>query len=99
MGLDELLKVMDSLREKCPWDKKQTRDSLKPFLVEECYESMEAIIEGISRKMVRRHPHVFGSAEYKTAEEVKSHWEEHKKAEGKHKESVLEGVPKSMPSL
>ncbi|MDP2168233.1 MAG: nucleoside triphosphate pyrophosphohydrolase [Thermodesulfovibrionales bacterium] len=136
MELEELLRIMDSLRERCPWDAKQTRESLKPFLLEECYEVIEAIDEGepekikeelgdllfqivfhcriarergefempdviekISSKMIARHPHVFGEAEYRSEEEFRAHWEEQKKAEGKQRESILEGVPKTLPSL
>lgn len=137
MSLEPLIEIMQSLRQGCPWDKKQTRQSLKPFLLEEAYEVIEAIdteeperikeelgdllfqiifhcqiakekgefdiqdvIKGISDKMVKRHPHVFGGErEYKTAEEVISHWEEQKKTEGKLRESILEGVPEALPSL
>lgn len=138
MDFDGLLKIMKALRSEkgCPWDKEQTRESLKPFLVEEAYEVIEAIDEGdpekikeelgdllyqivfhcqiakergefdmsdvikkIGDKMIVRHPHVFGAAEYKTPEEVLVHWEEQKKKEGKLRESILEGVPKTLPSL
>jgi len=133
-----LVNIMEMLRgEKgCPWDKEQTRKSLKPYIVEEAYELIEAIegddpekikeelgdllfqivfqcqiakerdefavsdvIEKISKKMIARHPHVFGKAAYKTTDEVIIHWEEQKKLEGKLRESILEGVPESMPSL
>lgn len=129
---------MEALRSEkgCPWDKEQTRESLKPFIVEESYELIEAIEEGdpdkikeelgdllfqivfqcqiakeknefkisdviekIGKKMIARHPHVFGKADYKTKDEVLAHWEEQKKLEGKLRESILEGVPKTMPSL
>ena len=120
----------------CPWDREQTRESLKPFIVEEAYEVLEAIdernpeavkeelgdllfqivfqcriaqekgefgmsdvIEKISRKMIARHPHVFGDADYKTSAEVLVHWEAQKKLEGKQRESLLEGVPRTLPSL
>ena len=120
----------------CPWDKEQTRESLKPFLVEETYEVMEAVDEGdpekikeelgdllfqiifhcqiakengefnindviktISDKMIKRHPHVFGKEKFETAEDVIKQWEERKKEEGKFKESILEGIPKGLPSL
>lgn len=138
MDFQELLKIMEALRseEGCPWDKEQTRESLKPFIVEEAYELIEAIdesdpekikeelgdllfqivfqcqiakennefkvsdvIEKISKKMIARHPHVFGKADYKTADEVLLHWEEQKKLEGKMRESILEGIPKTLPSL
>jgi tetrapyrrole methylase family protein/MazG family protein len=138
MDIQELLTIMDKLRgEKgCPWDKEQTRASLKPYLIEEAYELYEAIeendpekikeelgdllfqivfqcriakekaefelsdvIEAIGRKMVARHPHVFGDTECRTPEEVIQQWEVLKKREGKMRESILEGVPTAMPSL
>lgn len=40
---EELLKIMEELREKCPWDREQTHESLKRYLVEEAYELLEAI--------------------------------------------------------
>ena len=120
----------------CPWDKEQTRDSLKPFLVEEAYEVLEAldednpenlkeelgdllfqiifhsqiakergeftmddVIKKISEKMISRHPHVFGSERFETSQEVLKQWDERKKEEGKLRESLLEGVPKELPSL
>ncbi len=134
----KLVEIMAALRgEKgCPWDKEQTRESLKPFLVEETYEALEAIDEGdpekikeelgdllfqiifhcqlakernefdihdvvgkISEKMLGRHPHVFGDARYETSEEVLKQWEERKKEEGKSRESILEGIPRELPSL
>jgi tetrapyrrole methylase family protein/MazG family protein len=133
---DELVAIMTRLRGKCPWDKKQTHDSLKPYLIEEAYELLEAIeaaddeamreelgdlllqivfhaelgrergafdiadvASGISQKMVHRHPHVFGDQTFETAEEVVGQWEERKKEEGKKRESILEGIPREMPSL
>lgn len=138
MELDELLTIMDTLRggKGCPWDKEQTRESLKPYIIEEAYELIEAIEENdpenikeelgdllfqivfqcriakerkefdmtdvigkIGEKMIGRHPHVFGDADFKSKEEVVVHWEEQKKREGKNRESILEGVPAAMPSL
>ena len=138
MELEELVKIMARLRgEKgCPWDREQTRESLKPFIVEEAYEVLDAIdekkpeaireelgdllfqivfqcqvaqergefgmadvIETIAEKMILRHPHVFGDADYKTREEVLVHWEAQKKKEGKLRDSILEGVPKTLPAL
>jgi tetrapyrrole methylase family protein/MazG family protein len=138
MDLNKLIEIMAALRgEKgCPWDREQTRESLKPFIVEEAYEVLEAIdeknseaikeelgdllfqivfqcriaeergefgmaevIEKIGKKMIDRHPHVFGDADYKTSEEVLVHWEAQKRREGKQRESILDGVPKTLPSL
>lgn len=41
-----LLDVMDELREKCPWDRKQTMETLRPLTIEETYELSDAILEG-----------------------------------------------------
>jgi len=138
MKIKNLVEIMKKLRSKngCPWDKKQTRESLKPYLIEEAYEVLEAIeennpekikeelgdllfqiifhcqiakernefdindvIESISQKMISRHPHVFGESECHTPEDVIKQWEVLKKREGKLRSSILEGVPKAMPSL
>ncbi|MEW6163402.1 MAG: nucleoside triphosphate pyrophosphohydrolase, partial [Nitrospirota bacterium] len=138
MDFQELLKIMEKLRSErgCPWDKEQTRESLKPFILEEAYELVEAIDEGepekmkeelgdllfqivfqcqiakekkefevfdviekIGKKLIIRHPHVFGKADYKTTDEVLEYWEEQKRREGKLRASILEGVPEALPSL
>lgn len=138
MDLNELIAIMSALRGEngCPWDKDQTRESLKPFIVEEAYEVLEAIdeknpeaikeelgdllfqvvfqcqiakergefemadvLEKIGKKMIARHPHVFSDADYKTSAEVLVHWEAQKKREGKQRDSVLDGIPKELPSL
>lgn len=138
MPFKELIKIVEKLRSPggCPWDREQTRESLKPFLVEELYEFLDAIdenntesikeelgdllfqvvlhcqlskeeglfdvndvINGITEKMVRRHPHVFGDKKLKTSEDVRLSWEEHKEKEGKGYESVIDGVPKTLPAL
>ena len=138
MDFKELLNIMEKLRgEKgCPWDKEQTRESLKPYIVEEVYELLDAIeendpekikeelgdllfqivfqsqiarenkefdmsdiIDMIAKKMVSRHPHVFGNTTCSTSDEVVAQWEVQKKREGKLRESILEGVPETLPSL
>ncbi len=136
----KLVELMAALRgpEGCPWDRKQTPESLKPFLVEECYEVIDALDEGkpdklkeelgdllfqiifhariaeeagyfsmrdvitaIHEKMTRRHPHVFGDEKLATDKEVLANWEELKKKEKGHEDrkSILEGVPRELPSL
>jgi tetrapyrrole methylase family protein/MazG family protein len=138
MNFEELVNIVAKLRgpEGCPWDREQTRESLKPYLVEEFYELIDAleeydyqgmkeelgdlmfqivlqsqlakeekhfdindVVEGISRKMVGRHPHVFGDKDLKTSEDVIEWWAEHKRKEGKNHESAVDGVPKSLPVL
>jgi len=134
----KLVDIMAKLRAEngCAWDRIQTHETLKPYLIEEAYEVIEAIdekdpaklkeelgdllmqvvfhaqvakdagnfdiddvVEGISSKMISRHPHVFGDARFDTPEEVVKQWQERKKEEGKFRNSALEGVPKELPSL
>lgn len=133
-AFERLLNIMDDLRADCPWDKKQTMESLRHLSIEEMYELSDAILEGdkeeikkelgdillhivfyskigsetndfdiadvlegISEKLIRRHPHIYGDVKAQTEEEVKNNWEKIKLAEGN--KSVLSGVPNSMPAL
>jgi MazG family protein len=59
------------------------------------------VIEAISEKLIRRHPHVFGETSVKDADEVVVRWEEIKSGEKgfEHRKSVLDGVPNTLPSL
>ena len=131
--------VIDCLRDPldgCPWDNAQTHQSLRPHLLEETYEVLEAIdasepaelceelgdllmqvvlhaklaeqageftlddvSEGIRSKLVRRHPHVFGDGTANTPELVEGAWERLKASERPHRESVLDGVPNTLPAL
>ena len=64
--------------------------------------NIEDVICGINEKLIRRHPHVFKNEHYETAEQVKERWDEIKKEENKDKtapDSILDKVPKSLPSL
>ena len=129
-----LLDIMDDLRANCPWDKKQTWESLRHLTIEETYELADAILEGnaseikkelgdlllhiifysklgseagtfdigdvancISEKLVFRHPHIYGNMIVEDENEVKKNWENLKLKEGNN--SVLDGVPKGLPSL
>lgn len=129
-----LLDIMDELRSKCPWDKKQTLDSLRYLTIEEMYELSDAILEkdmdeikkelgdlmlhlvfyskiasesnafditdvlnSISEKLIRRHPHIYGDTIAEDAETVKNNWEKIKMTEGR--ESVMSGVPGSLPAM
>ena len=119
----------------CPWDREQTHESLRPHLLEESYEALEAIDSGdparlaeelgdvllqvlmhaavagrleeftfadvaeqITRKLIRRHPHVFADATAATSDEVYQNWEALKQAE-KPRSSILEGIPTTLPAL
>ena len=132
--IEKLIKIMDELREKCPWDKKQTIQSLRHLTIEEAYELSESIqnqnydeikkelgdlllhivfyskiasennkfsfddvIEDICKKLVDRHPHIYGNLNVSSEDDVKSNWEKIKLKEGR--KSILSGVPKSLPTL
>ena len=135
--MDGLVHVVERLHapDVCPWDREQTHESLRPHLLEESYEALEAIdendpaalteelgdvllqvlmhaevgsrngtfvlgdvVEHIAEKLIRRHPHVFGDAAAGSADEVYKNWEQLKKAE-KTRESILDGVPRTLPAL
>lgn len=131
----------------CPWDREQTPETLRETLIEEAYETVEAITEGdadhvceelgdvflnavmlsymyeqqdsftvtdvletVSDKLIRRHPHVFGETdgyagpgsgnETDTSEKVLDQWEQIKqKVEGRKGSSALDGVSMGLPSL
>jgi nucleoside triphosphate diphosphatase len=123
----------------CPWDAKQTDETLKIYLLEEAYEVLDAVesssprqvcqelgdllfqilflahlaeerqefdlvdvLETIKEKMIRRHPHVFGDAEVKNAEDVAENWAEIKRNEkggAGGESSALKGIPGNLPAL
>ena len=124
----------------CPWDAEQTHESLKRNLLEECYETLEAIDDGnpgeladelgdilvqvafhadiareagdfdiadvltaINRKLIRRHPHVFGDGRASDARQVERNWEQLKAEErrqaGKPEPSAMDSVPAALPAL
>ncbi|MEM6806170.1 MAG: nucleoside triphosphate pyrophosphohydrolase [Bacteroidota bacterium] len=141
LSFQRLNEIVFELREKCPWDRKQTKESLRHLTIEETYELADAILEGDYEeikvelgdlmlhllfyaslaqdkgkfdihqvlesqieKLIRRHPHVYGDMVGATEEEIKKNWEAIKAQEraesGRvHFQSVLDGVPDSMPSL
>jgi len=125
----------------CPWDREQTHRSLRQHLLEETYESLEAldredpqamaeefgdlllqivlhaqiaseagefrmvdVLRGIHDKIVRRHPHVFGTTQVEGVGGVLANWEKLKAAEretngGEEVKGLLDGVPASLPAL
>ncbi len=133
--IEDLLQIMHRLRRECPWDARQTHDSLRPFLLEEAYEVLETIdqknwsklaeelgdlllqvvfhseiaaeknnfdfsdvVDQISKKLIARHPHVFGDKTIETAEKVQQNWE-HSKIQNEGRDSLLSGVPTIAPAL
>ena len=136
----ELVDVIATLRSEngCPWDREQTHETLKPTLIEETYETLEAIdagdpkkleeelgdlllnimlqaqiaaehenfdiygvIEKITEKLIRRHPHVFGDVDVENSDEVVKNWEAIKRSESGYEDrkSVLDGIPNALPTL
>ncbi len=61
--------------------------------------SMQEVIEGITNKLVYRHPHVFGDVSVRDAGEVLLNWEKLKRAEKKDRKYLLDGIPKDLPAL
>lgn len=140
-ALERLLQVVDTLRSPggCPWDQKQTVETLAPHLIEEAHEMADAvargshadtceelgdllmgilmigrvasedrgydpaaIAEGITAKLIRRHPHVYGEVQVDGSGQVLRNWEaikQQEKAEKGEDPSVLAGVPRSLPAL
>jgi MazG family protein len=133
---NRLLGIIDELRTKCPWDMKQTNESLRKLTIEETYEladaifsgsdegiknelgdlmlhivfyakigsekglfSMTDVLEGINKKLIYRHPHVFGDVIVSGASEVEENWEQLKIVEHKGYKPVLSGVPTSLPAI
>jgi MazG family protein len=120
----------------CPWDKQQTHQTLRPYLVEEAHEALSAIdleddaamtdefgdvlmnlvlhaeiarqrggfdwpdvVAAISDKMIRRHPHVFGDAEFENLEALGKSWAQIKATEKDSQKGPLDSLPESLPSL
>lgn len=104
--VEETYEVIEAIEEGAPRKIKEELGDLLFQIVFHCQIakergefSMEDVIDDISRKMIGRHPHVFGDANYETSEQVLKQWEERKREEGKNRESILEGIPKELPSL
>lgn len=130
-----LVSIMHRLRQECPWDRKQTHQSLRQYILEEAYETVEAIdnedweelkrelgdlmlqivfqakiaeeknlfdleeiAKHINEKLIRRHPHVFGTVQVQDEFDVKNNWEQIKISEEERK-SVLQGVPRNLSGL
>jgi len=143
---ERLVQLMRTLRspDGCAWDREQTLETLRPFVLEEAYEVVDAIDRGdptalcdelgdllleavfvaqicadeghftiadaadaINAKLVRRHPHVFGDGvttggSTLSPREVKEQWEQIKTRERAGKptrETLLDGIPESLPAL
>ncbi len=131
-----LLEIIDELREKCPWDSKQTNESLRTLTIEETFELADAIIksddsliegelgdlllhivfyskigeekgtfniqtvmDNLIKKLTYRHPHIYGNVKVQNSIEVEQNWEQLKLKEKDGNNSVLAGVPNSLPAM
>lgn len=135
-ALGRVIDVLDILRVKCPWDAKQTNESLRANTVEEVYELAQALMsennaeikkelgdvllhilfyskigeekglfdiadvsEALEKKLIFRHPHVFGDTQVSDSHDVETNWEKIKLKEKDGNKSVLSGVPEALPAL
>ena len=89
-----LLGIMDELRAKCPWDRKQTFETLRDNTIEETYE-----LNDLCDKLIYRHPHVYGEIHADTPDEVKRNWEALKLRKKHRRSGTLGGVPVSLPAM
>jgi MazG family protein len=135
---ERLVELMARLRapDGCPWDREQTLESLRPFILEEAYELVDAIdaanmqsireelgdlllevlfvshvcseesdfsirdvMSLLEDKLIRRHPHVFGTRSASNAKEALASWEDMKDAEKAKAPSLLGDVPRALPAL
>jgi XTP/dITP diphosphohydrolase len=132
--IKQLISIVWELREKCPWDRKQTFKTLKTQTIEETYElcdeieklsydgikeelgdlllhiifyakigseknkfNIGIIAKELTKKLIRRHPHIYEDKKIKNSEEVKLNWEKIKLKEGRS--SILDGVPTNLPPI
>jgi len=135
-ALGRVIDTLDRLRVECPWDRKQTNESLRPNTIEEVYELAQALMDNdspnickelgdvllhilfyskigeekgdfdiydvadkLNRKLIFRHPHVFGEAKAENAHDVELNWEQIKLKEKDGNKTVLSGVPAALPAL
>lgn len=135
-AMNRIMDTLDILRVKCPWDAKQTNESLRPNTIEEVYELAQALLnedeadikkelgdvllhvlfyskiasennqfdiadvaDALNKKLIFRHPHVFGEVKVGDAHDVEMNWEQIKLKEKDGNHSVLGGVPAALPAL
>ncbi len=135
-AIGRVIDTLDILRVECPWDRKQTNESLRPNTIEEVYELCEALInndnanirkelgdvllhilfyakigeekgefdiadvaDALNKKLIFRHPHVFGEVKAETAHDVEQNWEQIKLKEKDGNKTVLSGVPGALPAM
>ena len=137
-NLEELISIIRKLRapDGCPWDREQTHYSLRPNMIEEAYEAVDAIDDNdmkhlkeelgdvllqvvlhsqiaseegafdiedvaqeLNKKLIHRHPHVFGNAKIDNSDDVLQAWDKLKAEEKTHRKSAMDGISKSQAAL
>lgn len=137
-NLEELISIISKLRapDGCPWDREQTHYSLRPNMIEEAYEAVDAIDDNdmnhlkeelgdvllqvvlhsqiaseegafdiedvaaeLNKKLIHRHPHIFGNAKLEKADEVLEAWDKLKAEEKTHRKSAMDGVSRCQAAL
>lgn len=137
-NLEELIRIIKKLRspQGCMWDREQTHESLRPNMLEEAYEAVDAIDDGdsehlkeelgdvllqvvlhaqiaddngefniqdvagdLNKKLIHRHPHVFGDAKVSSTQDVLNNWDKLKAEEKTHRKSVMDGISKAQSAL
>ena len=137
-NLEELISIIRKLRapDGCPWDREQTHYSLRPNMIEEAYEAVDAIDDNdmkhlkeelgdvllqvvlhsqiaseegafdiedvaqeLNKKLIHRHPHVFGNAKIDNSDDVLQAWDKLKAEEKIHRKSAMDGISRSQAAL
>lgn len=135
-AIGRVIDTLDRLRVECPWDKKQTNESLRPNTIEEVFELSDALLaednenikkelgdvllhvlfyakigneknsfdiedvaDALNKKLIFRHPHIFGDVKVNDSHDVEQNWEQIKLKEKGGNKTVLSGVPVSLPPL
>lgn len=135
-AIGRVITTLDRLRVECPWDRKQTNESLRPNTIEETFELCDALLaddqeniskelgdvllhvlfyskigeekdefdiadvaDKLNKKLIFRHPHVFGETHVENSHDVEQNWEQIKLKEKGGNKTVLGGVPKSLPAM
>ena len=137
-NLEELISIIRKLRapDGCPWDREQTHYSLRPNMIEEAYEAVDAIDDNdmkhlkeelgdvllqvvlhsqiaseegafdiedvaqeLNKKLIHRHPHVFGNAKIDSSDDVLQAWDKLKAEEKTHRKSAMDGISRSQAAL
>ena len=137
-NLEELIDIIETLRSPngCQWDREQTHYSLRPNMLEEAYEAVDAmesgdmkhlreelgdvllqvvlhaqiakeegefdiedVAETLNKKLIHRHPHVFGDTKVTSTKDIIDNWDKLKQEEKQHRKSAMDGISKSQSAL